>query len=47
MYADLGLQLSFDVFDEASVAEWRGKDLRQTSDIPNIDVIVLAVKRVS
>ncbi len=47
MVKDLGYQMSFSVFDEASVAEWKGVDLRLANEIPNMDVIVLAVKRVS
>ena len=42
---DLGYQISFSVFDEASVAEWKGSDLRLAKEIPNMDVMVLAVRK--
>jgi hypothetical protein len=35
------------MFDEASVADWRGRDLRQANRIPNIDLLLLAVRQVS
>ena len=44
---DLGYLLSFSVFDEASVTEWKGRDLKLANQIPNIDILVIAVKRVS
>ncbi len=47
MIKDLGYQMSFSVFDEASVSEWKGVDLRLANEIPNMDLVVLAVKRVS
>jgi hypothetical protein len=43
----LGYQLSFNVFDEASVTEWKGRDLKPANQIPNIDIIIIAVKKVS
>ena len=43
---DLGYQLTFSVFDEASVAEWRGRDLRLANEIPKIDLIVVFVRKV-
>ena len=42
---DLGYQLTFSYFDEASVSEWRGCDLRLACDLPNIDLIVLPVRK--
>ena len=44
---DLGYEVSFSMFDEASVADWRGRDLRQATSIPNIDLLLLSVRRVS
>ena len=38
--------MSFSVFDEASVTEWKGQDLKLADQIPNIDILVIAVKRV-
>ena len=46
MVGDLGYQLTFSYFDEASVSEWRGCDLRLACDLPNIDLIVLPVRKV-
>ena len=46
MVGDLGYQLTFSYFDEASVSEWRGLDLRLASDLPNIDLVVLPVRKV-
>lgn len=40
-----GYCVSFSVYDEASVSEWNGQDLRVAKTIPNIDVLVIAVKR--
>jgi len=37
--------LSFSIFDGASVAEWRGKDLRLADNIPNIDLLVLGIEK--
>ena len=39
--------LSFSIFDGASVAEWRGKDLRLADNIPNIDLLVLGIEKVT
>ena len=41
-----GYQLSFSVYDEATVADWRGLNLRLANNIPNIDVLVLGIKQV-
>ena len=46
LVGDLGYQLTFSYFDEASVSEWRGCDLRLACDLPNIDLIVLPVRKV-
>jgi hypothetical protein len=42
----LGYQLSFNVFDEASVTEWKGRDLKLADQIPDIDLIIIAVQKV-
>eukprot|EP00095_Tigriopus_kingsejongensis_P001752 snap_masked-scaffold183_size276960-processed-gene-0.6 protein:Tk01752 transcript:snap_masked-scaffold183_size276960-processed-gene-0.6-mRNA-1 annotation:"---NA---" len=42
---DLGFQLSFGIFDEASVSQWKGCDLRLANEIPNMDLIVLPVRQ--
>ena len=39
--------LVLNFFDEASVADWKGHDLRQAHRIPNIDVLLLAIRKVS
>ena len=41
----VGYNISFTVFDEASVAEWKGQNLKVARKIPNIDVLVLVVER--
>ena len=46
LVGDLGYQLTFSYFDEASVSEWKGCDLRLACDLPNIDLIVLPVRKV-
>ncbi len=46
MVKDLGYQMSFNVFDEASVKEWKGEDLRLAKEIPNMDLIVLTLRKV-
>ena len=38
--------MAFHLFDEASVADWKGKDLKQANNIPNIDILLLAVRKV-
>ena len=43
---DLECQVAFNLFDEATVADWKGKDLKQANNIPNIDVLLLAVRKV-
>ena len=43
---DLGYQLTFSYFDEASVSEWKGCDLRLAHDLPNIDLVVLPIRKV-
>ena len=35
------------MFDEASVTEWKGRDLRLANQIPDIDVLVIAVQKVN
>ena len=42
----MGYEFSFNIFDEASVSEWRGRDLKLVNQIPNIDLLVIAVKKV-
>ncbi|TRY61785.1 hypothetical protein TCAL_01456 [Tigriopus californicus] len=42
---DLGFQVSFAVFDEASVSQWKGRDLQEAFDIPNMDLFLLAVRQ--
>ena len=34
------------MFDEASLAGWRGRDLREAHRIPNFDILVVAVRKV-
>ena len=46
MVGDLGYQLTFSYFDEASVSEWKGCDLRLAHDLPNIDLVVLPIRKV-
>ena len=48
LITDLGYQLSFSVFDEASATdEWTsGHDLRLAEEMPNVDVVILAVRQV-
>lgn len=38
--------MAFNLFDEATVADWKGKDLKQANNIPNIDILLLAVRKV-
>ena len=44
---DLGYKVKFNLLDEATLADWKGKDLRQAKSIPNIDILILAVRKVS
>ena len=44
---DLECQVSYNLFDEATIADWKGRDLRQTNSIPNIDILLLAIRKVS
>ena len=37
--------MSFSVFDEDSVSKWNGKDLREAKDLPNVDMVIVAVKQ--
>ena len=37
--------MRYAVFDEASVSTWQGRDLREASQIPNMDLIVVAVRQ--
>ena len=46
MVGDLGYQLTFSYFDEASVSEWKGCDLRLAYDLPNVDLVVLPIRKV-
>jgi hypothetical protein len=46
LVGDLGYQLTFSIFDEASVSEWKGRDLRLANELPNMDLIVLPVRQV-
>ena len=46
LVGDLGYQLTFTYFDEASVSEWKGCDLRLAHDLPNIDLVVLPIRKV-
>lgn len=43
---DLDCQVAFNMFDEASLADWRGRDLREAHRIPNFDILVVAVRKV-
>jgi len=42
---DLGYKVKFNLLDEATLADWKGKDLRQAKSIPNIDILILAVRK--
>lgn len=42
---DIGYSLTFSVFDEDSVSQWDGRDLREAKDLPNVDLVVVAVKQ--
>ena len=46
MLSDLGYQMTFSVFDEGEVSEWKGEDLRLANEIPNMDLVVLAIRKV-
>lgn len=39
-------QVIFTFFDEANVADWKGRDLRQANSIPNIDLLLLTIRKV-
>ena len=41
----VGHNVSFAIFDEGSVAEWKGQNLKVAKKIPNIDVLVMAVDK--
>ena len=43
---DLDFEVAFKYIDEATVADWKGKDLKQAKHIPNIDILLLAVRKV-
>ena len=43
---DLDFEMAFKYIDEATVADWKGKDLKQAKHIPNIDILLLAVRKV-
>ena len=43
---DLDCQVILNFFDEANVADWKGRDLRQANRIPNIDVLLLVIRKV-
>ena len=43
---DLDCQVIFTFFDEANVADWKGRDLRQANSIPNIDLLLLTIRKV-
>lgn len=45
MIKDLEYNISFNIYDEANVAQWRGRDLRQATYPPNIDILLLAIKK--
>ncbi len=47
MIKDLEYNISFNIYDEANVAQWKGRDLRQATYPPNIDILLLAIKKVS
>lgn len=38
-------QVIFTFFDEANVADWKGRDLRQANSIPNIDLLLLTIRK--
>jgi hypothetical protein len=42
----LGFHLSFNVFDEASVTDWKGRNLKVANQIPDIDILIIAVQKV-
>ena len=44
---DLDFEVAFKYIDEATVADWKGKDLKQAKHIPNIDILLLAVRKVT
>ena len=43
---DLDFEGAFKYIDEATGADWKGKDLKQAKHIPNIDILLLAVRKV-
>jgi len=45
LIADLGYNVKFNLSDEATLADWKGWDLSQTKSIPDIDILVLAVRK--
>ena len=39
--------MKFNLSDEATLADWKGWDLSQTKSIPDIDILLLAVRKVN
>ena len=47
LITDLGYNVKFNLSDEATLADWKGWDLSQTKSIPDIDILLLAVRKVN
>lgn len=45
LITDLGYNVKFNLSDEATLADWKGWDLSQTKSIPDIDILLLAVRK--